>query len=139
MLQEVTRDMKNVTVDTFSGLLDFVFVVGKRADAPDNRPGVFLDCVINQKAAESVHGDVLHVPRNLLQHFNALLNAEEWLLFSIRQQGNNQTVKDPAASLDQIKMPVGYRIEGPWINRENVRHKPKRRARQHCPYAKKAF
>src|SRR5438046_2710421 len=74
--------------------------VGNSGSAAQDGVGPLLHCVVHGEPLEGVHRNVLHAPRHVSEHLDALRGAEERLLFEIDKDGHNQVIEKAAAALD---------------------------------------
>ena len=74
--------------------------------------------VVHQQPVERIHFHVGKGAGHLAQHFHALGQREQRLLFGVAQHGYHQPAENLGAALDQVEVPVGHRIERAGIDGE---------------------
>src|SRR5262249_53895171 len=96
--------------------LQLVLVVADGAYAAQHRFGFLLHGVVHQQAFEGVDAHVLVALDHLFEHLPAFDDGEQRVLLNVAQNGHDELVKDLAATLDQVEMPVGERVKRARIN-----------------------
>src|ERR1700688_3647464 len=91
--------------------LQFVFVIGDGANAPQNYASAALARVIHQQAFEYVDFDGGPLFGDFAEHFDAFGHGEERLLVDILKHGDDHQVEHFLATLDQVEVAVSDGIE----------------------------
>ena len=103
--------------------LEFVFVVADGANPAQDGARLDAQRVVHRKAVEGVDRHVVKALGHRLQHLAAVGHAEQRIFLRIAQNGDHQFVEDLAATLDQVEMAVGRRIERSGIDGFNALHR----------------
>lgn len=91
--------------------LEFVFEVGKRAQAADYYAALLLAHEVDEQAVEVFDLDVRKVDERLARHYLAFLLAEGRALFGVDEHGDDEFVEERRRSLGYIDVAVRYRVE----------------------------
>ncbi len=97
------------------GHLQFVFIVADGPYAAQHRFGFFLHGIVHQQALKSFNPHILIVLDHLFQHLQPFTDGKQRVFFRVAQHGDDQLIKNLAAPLNQVEVPVGY-----WIKRTGI-------------------
>src|SRR5204862_7144371 len=100
--------------------LQFIFVVGDRADAANDDTGLLGHCVIDEQSTKRIDADLtptlIDILQNFGEHLLPFLDSEEGLLLRIDQNADDYLVEEFAAALDNVQMAVGNWVKRPGVD-----------------------
>src|SRR5215469_14787839 len=101
--------------------LQLELVITYRAYAAQYSVGIFLDAVGHEQALKRVNCNVVEVRRYGSEHFHTLLQAEERVaLVGVASNSDDQVIKELAATMNEIKMPVGDGIKRSGVDGDDL-------------------
>ena len=98
------------------GYLELILQIADGAQAAYRNARVFFAHIISQKAAETVHLNILHIFCNAFQLRNALFDGKNRVLAAVVKHGYNHLVKYLRGAYNDIKMPVGGGVKSTGVN-----------------------
>jgi hypothetical protein len=106
--------------------LEFVFVVGYRANAAKDDGGAAFSRVFHEQSLENVNFHGIPLFCDLPEHVNAFIQREQRLFVDVLQNGDNQLVEHFFPALDEVQMPVGYGVKRAGIDSDRSLHSVER-------------
>src|ERR1700685_1401774 len=91
--------------------LQLIFVIADCPNASQHANGVNRLRIFDHQTMERIEADVLQVRGQLLYHLQPLGHAKHRSLLRVAQDGDDQLLKNLASPLNQIEVPVGWRIK----------------------------
>lgn len=103
------------------GHLQLFFKVGEHAQAAQHNARAAIAGVGNGQPAKAIDLNIAQMLGGLPDLGHALLGREQRLLVGVAQDGDDGALEQSAATLDDIEMAEGDRVEAPRIDRNQKR------------------
>src|SRR5438034_9945165 len=77
-------------------------------------------CILDEQSLKRIDAQPTRTALNLFEdcgeHFLAFFDRKERCFFRIHQNGDDNLIKELAASLNDVEVAVGHRVERAWID-----------------------